>query len=328
MEEEEEILIESFKTLSEEAKDLYCIDSVERIEVPSPLEFYRNYVAQNKPVIIINAINHWPALSKWNTAYLKSMMGNEMVTVDVTPNGLGDSVLNDTFFVKPEERKMTFSQFLEHHERRREKEEEIYYVQHQNGNFQSEFQNLSKDIDSELSWASEAFGSSPDVVNFWMGEDRSISSLHKDHYENIYAVVTGQKHFTLLPPIDLRYLYEDQFIDSRFEQRENGSWLVKEEHPQNKVRWIPVDPDNADPIKYPLFKHANPIHCTVKAGEVLYLPSLYYHKVAQKGDKEGKTIAINYWYDMQFSYNWCYFKFMEKVIEESKRMKEIKESKK
>ena len=30
----------------------------------------------------------------------------------------------------------------------------------------------------------------------------SYSSVHKDHYENLYCVVSGAKTFTLLPPTD------------------------------------------------------------------------------------------------------------------------------
>jgi Cupin-like domain len=40
-------------------------------ELPDELEFYRSYVAANRPVIVRNAINHWPALTKWNADYFK-----------------------------------------------------------------------------------------------------------------------------------------------------------------------------------------------------------------------------------------------------------------
>ena len=46
-------------------------------------------------------------------------------------------------------------------------------------------------------------GKTPDAVNFWMGGERSITSMHKDHYENIYGVVRGSKTFILHPPTDL-----------------------------------------------------------------------------------------------------------------------------
>ena len=45
----------------------------------------------------------------------------------------------------------------------------------------------------ELDWAREAFDQSPDAVNFWMGDQRAVTSMHKDPYENIYCVVRGHK---------------------------------------------------------------------------------------------------------------------------------------
>jgi len=42
-----------------------------------------------------------------------------------------------------------------------------------------------------------------------------------------------------------------------------------------------------------------PIHVKVHAGEVLYLPALWWHAVSQRGtaaDPSGATVAVNYWY--------------------------------
>ena len=49
-------------------------------------------------------------------------------------------------------------------------------------------------------------GCAPDAVNFWMGDERAVTSMHKDHYENIYCVVRGEKTFTLIPPTDQCYI--------------------------------------------------------------------------------------------------------------------------
>lgn len=52
--------------------DLYLNEAVPYLEyAPSPLEFYREWIGPNKPCIIRNAFSHWPALSKWNPAYLR-----------------------------------------------------------------------------------------------------------------------------------------------------------------------------------------------------------------------------------------------------------------
>lgn len=75
------------------------------------------------------------------------------------------------------------------------------------------------------------------------------------------------------------------------------------------VPWVQVDPDNPDFEKFPLFKHASPIKVRVEQGDVLYLPSLWYHKVKQENDSQGKCIAVNFWYDMKFDarYTWQVF---------------------
>lgn len=43
----------------------------ELFEVPSSLDFVRDYVAKNVPVIIRNATLDWPAVSKWNSKYFR-----------------------------------------------------------------------------------------------------------------------------------------------------------------------------------------------------------------------------------------------------------------
>lgn len=43
----------------------------ELFEVPSSLQFVRDYVAKNVPVIIRNATLDWPAVSKWNSKYFR-----------------------------------------------------------------------------------------------------------------------------------------------------------------------------------------------------------------------------------------------------------------
>jgi jumonji domain-containing protein 7 len=64
-----------------------------------------------------------------------------------------------------------------------------------------EFAPLASDVDSHISWASEALDSLPDATNVWIGNERSVSALHKDNYENIYCQITGHKKFPLsLPP--------------------------------------------------------------------------------------------------------------------------------
>jgi jumonji domain-containing protein 7 len=44
---------------------------------------------------------------------------------------------------------------------------------------------LLEDVDAQLEFAAEAFGAAPDAVNLWIGDQRSETTFHKDHYENL-----------------------------------------------------------------------------------------------------------------------------------------------
>lgn len=86
---------------------------------------------------------------------------------------------------------------------------------------------------------------------------------------------------------------------------------------ESTTPWIPVNPMYPDFNKFPRFAHANPITVTVNEGDMLYLPgnllitfinflllivytlALWFHQVLQSGE-EG-VIAINYWYDMEYT---------------------------
>jgi jumonji domain-containing protein 7 len=59
---------------------------IELVEEPSALEFMR-FVALNTPFVIRGAASEWKATNAWNCAYLREAMGNQTVTVAVTPHG-------------------------------------------------------------------------------------------------------------------------------------------------------------------------------------------------------------------------------------------------
>jgi len=261
-------------------------------------------------------------------------MGENKVSVDITPTGHGHCVVYDTYFVEPLQKQLKFGEFTNFLSNK-SKGIGVYYIQKQNNNFNTEFgDKLGQDIQQNVSeFGAKVFDCLPDAVNFWMGDDQAVSSIHKDHYENMYCVVKGQKNFTLLPPTDLPYLYKKEYKAGNFviEQEvehvspilipvsgefynDKADWKISLSA-ESKVAWVPLDPDRYDVLeKFPKFKYASPLRISVKAGEVLYLPSLVYHRVSQQAHKDEATIAINYWFDMKFDLKYCYYKFLEGVV--------------
>lgn len=201
-----------------------------------------------------------------------------------------------------------------------------------------------------MGWATEALGAKPDAVNFWMGNSDAVTSMHKDHYENLYAVVRGEKTFILHPPTDLPNIPYCQYTVASYHEREDGNFDVVDKHKEilcendekvtfkareitsnltdredceiaeetdkekvesqnEKISWIAVDPLTPDLDTYPRYAKCHKYVAKVSAGDLLYLPSLWFHHVTQTDE----TIAVNFWYDMEFDIRYNYFKFMEKV---------------
>ncbi|CAG0918381.1 unnamed protein product [Notodromas monacha] len=235
----------------------------------------------------------------------RSRVGEIPVSVAVTPNGFADAI-TDGCFVMPEERIMPFAEFLSVMECP-QSHPGIFYVQKQCSNFTSEFSVLHEDAGVEVEWASEAFGKKPDAVNFWMGDSRAVTSMHRDHYENIYLVVSGVKKFLLIPPTDLPFVPYETYPAAKFYSSESGDFNVQKLDDAERVPWVSINPLDPDLEKYPNFRRAHVIECEVRAGEALYLPSLWFHHVRQSH----ACIALNFWYDMEFDLKYVYYKFVE-----------------
>lgn len=296
---------------SQEAHELYLNQSVPYLDgPPESLQFHRDWIAPNKPCIIRNAFSHWPALAKWSPDYLRQKVGSKVISVAVTPNGYADAVNGDRF-VMPEESQMSFSSVLDIIEGKVDKGGGVFYVQRQCSNLLQELPELTADVEPHIAWMSTALGKLPDAVNFWLGEANAITSMHKDHYENLYCVVSGEKHFTLMPPTDRPFIPYGLYQPAVYHQRDDGEFEVIDQSDSEMVPWIPLDPLNPDLERYPQYRRARPLHCSVKSGEMLYLPSLWFHHVQQSHG----CIAVNFWYDMDYDIKYNYFQLLEALCE-------------
>lgn len=153
-----------------------------------------------------------------------------------------------------------------------------------------------------------------------------ISTRPTDPYENIYTVIRGTKHFTLLPPTEgwcLQGLIPISCVCST-----SRSSIPERAYPHaTYTRDTPASPlsispsPDSPPIRWSSISNphlpntlphgAHPIRVSLKAGETLYLPPGWWHHVRQGEDanpeeemseettETDKTIAINWWYDFE-----------------------------
>jgi len=126
-------------------------------------------------------------MSLWTDDYLAETVGR--ITVAITPDGRADSLVEvkdgTTYFVEPHNEEMTMRELLERLTPGTALDrQEVNYLQSQNGNlFNSqsedrEFESLLADIERDIPWANEALGRRPDAVNIWIGDSRSVTSVH------------------------------------------------------------------------------------------------------------------------------------------------------
>lgn len=89
------------------------------------------------------------------SSLFREKIGNQDVTVAVTPNGYADAV-TDGQFVLPEQRIMKMSQFLDILDNP-SSYNGVFYIQKQNSNLTDEFLSIMKDVEPEVTWGSDAF---------------------------------------------------------------------------------------------------------------------------------------------------------------------------
>lgn len=94
---------------------------------------------------------------------------------------------------------------------------------------------------------------------FWIGPARTVTPLHCDYDDNIFAQVWGSKRIFLAPP------HHDEFL------------YVRQANPM--LFGSPVDPEAPDHERFPLARRAALVEVVVAPGEMLYVPAGWYHQV-------------------------------------------------
>ena len=142
----------------------------------------------------------------------------------------------------------------------------------------------------------------------WIGMGDTRGPVHFDENENIFAMVKGRKTWTMFHPSESKQMYESgaEFrsghllfeIDLSDVDISGGNThsnvtpegeyftLPVSSTDKSYQPFSPVNVTHPDYVKHPAFREAHKVVCELDAGDVLYLPSNWWHEVASEGDPE------------------------------------------
>ena len=245
------------------------VSKIERCSGLSDKEFYNRYVKKSLPVVVTDKAE-WTSLKKFTPEFFKTNYNHLTRTIDGQTYTLSEII--DLCKASTPENKAPYPNVYDLHKDFPEYLDDIPEMLYGKSNrLQSPL--LPKTIANQTNQQQLFFG----------GKGCSFPTLHVDYHwvHTQLTQIIGDKDFILFPPDQTPYLYPD-----------------KTNH-----NLSPVDIINPDYNKFPLFKNAECLRITLKPGEVLFIPSGWWHTTYVH------NFNLTYAIDHVNSFNWN--KFMD-----------------
>ena len=234
--------------------------SIDCVTYLTPDEFNTQYY-NIKPVIIKGGAKHTVCYNRWSFNYLKEKVGSRIVKVAYTESG------NYNYVIK--EVKWLHSPFNEMVELfgSEDKSNNSYYLA------QTSIKQYFPELLGELDHPKFISGEDVlDTINIWMGGAGCDSGLHYDNSHNFFYQIQGRKEIALFAPEDSDNLYSSKL--------------------EKKTHMSEVDFHHVDTARFPLFNKATPFYCLAEPGDVVYMPTGWWHNVLSLD----QSISVNYWW--------------------------------
>ena len=219
-----------------------ALTEIERVKTISKEEFYTNYVKKQKPVVVEQLTQDWPAFEKWNLEYMKQVAGDKIVPLyDDRPVSHKDG-FNEAHA------KMKMSDYVD-------------LLQAKPTNYRIFLYNLMSEVPvlkDDFKWPNIGLRLVKQLPMLFFGGENSKVFMHYDiDYSNIlHFHFHGKKRCVLFAPTETPYLYK---VPHALISRED------------------IDFDNPDFQKWPALQKAKGLVTELNHGEMLYMPEGYWH---------------------------------------------------
>jgi histone arginine demethylase JMJD6 len=235
---------------------------IERRSNLSYAEFARGYLYANKPVVVTDAIGQWRALARWTPEFFKAEFGEMKFTINDGEKG----ALN---YKAKGATEYTMSRFIDRVLNSTDENPAPYF---RNRILYDEFPALKQDIEPLPkyffpNWLPESylmksvqqvFNRGAQIELYIGGKGRAFPVLHYDGLAShaFLMQIYGQKQFILYGPDQGRYLYPTP-----------GQPQIS--------RVNSIEQPNME--AFPLFANAAPTKFVLEPGELLFIPSKWWH---------------------------------------------------
>ena len=218
------------------------LKEIDRVKAITKEDFLKNYFKPQKPVVIENFIEDWPAFSKWNLDYMAEVAGNKTVPLyDDRP------VSHVNGFNQPHA-EMNMREYVE-------------LLKSEPTKFRIFLWNILKEVpklQNDFSYPDFGLKLMKGLPMMFFGGMDSYTFMHYD--------------------IDLANIFHFHFHGKKqvilFDQDQND-YLYKVPH--SLITREDIDFANPDYEKWPALKKANGFIANLKHGDVLYMPEGYWH---------------------------------------------------
>lgn len=241
--------------------------TIERITAPSPAVFHKEYVAQDRPVILTDMVDSWPARKSWSPAYWQDKFGKVRIRVKVLEQ---DRPTDPDYYLhnKISDDSMTIAEYIEKTEHS-EPSGRLYMSQVPITKLIPEVQNDLRAFPYQIAFPRRV-GNGRGML--WMGPQGCSSALHFDPYHNFYVQLWGKKRWVVFPKSQQHMLYVPSQLPLRY--------------------FSPIDFLAPDLAQYPKYADASPLELTLEPGETLFLPEGWVHYV----ETVHYSIALNFFW--------------------------------
>jgi hypothetical protein len=231
--------------------------AIERVEVRSAADFRRR-MAEARPFIVTGEATSWDACKRWNIDYFRSAAGHREVEVEVYPEHYFD-------FKPSRNVRMSMDEYLDLLVTSGASGVKHYLAGRP---IQRMLPELARDIplpsffDDELK---EAF--SPEqlqrrlmAMHVFIGRDCASPAHYHPWQQAILCQIHGKKRVVLYSPEQTPAMYA-------------RSWY------RPHAFFSDVNFADLDYQQYPALRNAEPVECTLNAGEILFIPIHWWHVV-------------------------------------------------